>query len=241
MTTRISDVNPDTIGTDLVDDSRALVQRIGSDAVVLRSTHDLEHAVLEREQIGAAMKRVEQFFSPIKRMAYELHRAICDRESAILAPLKAVDASRRTAISAYKEQQDAERRERELALSEQRQREEQARAANEAAALEHAGHHELAAAVLSEAIDAPPPVVSLRDETADIVGLKFRRRWLWRYSGGPKDVTKTPPAIIARTMKLIPREFLVLDTRKVGQYATAMKHAGTIPGIEIYSVDDPVR
>ena len=237
---KVSDVDPVTAGSELEATAQSLSLRLGT-AVVIRSTADLEQAVEDRVYIGDAITRVETFFTPLKQMAHKLHATLCERERTILAPLKAVDASRRTAISAYKEQQDAERRERELALSDQRQREEQARAASEAAALEHAGQRELAAAVLAEAIDAPPPVVTLPDVTTTVTGLKFRRRWLWRYSGGPKDVTKTPPAIIARTMKLIPREFLVLDARKVGQYATAMKHAGTIPGIEIYSVDDPVR
>ena len=240
MTTKLADVDPERAGTELEVTARSLSQRLG-DGVVIRSTGDLERAVQDRATIGDAITRVETFFTPLKQMAHKLHATLCERERTILAPLRAVDTARRSAITAYKEQQDAERRERERALSEQRQREEQARAANEAAALEHAGHHELAAAVLSEAIDAPPPVVALPDATADIVGLRFRRRWLWRYSGGPKDVTKTPPAVVARTMKLIPREFLILDVRKVGQYATAMKSAGNIPGIEIYSVDEPVR
>ena len=64
--------------------------------------------------------------------------------------------------------------------------------------------HELAEAVLAEAIDAPPTVVSLPDATKTVAGLKFRRRWLWRYAGGPKNVTDTPQAVVARTMAIIP-------------------------------------
>jgi hypothetical protein len=238
--TKLADVNPDTAGTELELTAQALSQQLGT-ALVIRSTADLEQAVIDRRTIGDAITRVETFFAPLKQMAYKLHATLCDRERTILAPLRAVDTTRRTAISDYKAAQDAARREQELVLAAQAQREEQARAAAEAAALEGAGHRELADAVLAEAINAPAPIVTVRDETADVAGLNFRRRWLWRYAGGPKDVTATPPQVIARTMKLIPREFLMIDTRKVGAYAKAMKTAANIPGIEIYSVDDPVR
>lgn len=239
MSARLLDVNPDTVGDELRDDALQLVQRIGNDP--LQSTVDLEQAVIDRELIGGAIRRVEQFFGPLKKMAYDLHRAICDRENAIAKPLRALDKQRAGAISAYKALRDRERDEREQALSEQRRREAEAHAAAEAAQLEARGQPELAAAVVAEAIAAPAPAVSLPDETKSVEGLKFRRRWLWRYVGGPADVSATPAPIVARTLAIIPREFLTLDEVKLNGYARAMKSAGKIPGIEIYSVDDPVR
>jgi hypothetical protein len=78
---------------------------------------------------------------------------------------------------------------------------------------------------VEEALTAPAPVVVLPDTTKTVEGLKFTRRWLWR-------VTQE---------RLVPREYLCLDDKKIGAYARAMKGSGQIPGIEIYFVDDPVR
>ena len=52
---------------------------------------------------------------------------------------------------------------------------------------------------------------------------------------------QTPPTVIARTMKLLPREFLIPDEKKIGAYARSMKGSGAIPGVDIYYVDDPTR
>ena len=233
----LRDVNPDTLGDDLAVASTDLVRRLG--APPLATTADLEQAVLDRDQIGAVMKRVEAYFAPLKKMAYDLHRAICDREGAILKPLKAHDADRAGAIRDYKARVDRERDEQQRQLAEQARRDAEARAALEAAALEAAGQPELAAAVVDEAIARPAPVVSVPDPTRGIA--KFRRRWCWRYAGGPADVAMTPAAVVQRTLAILPREYLTVDESKVGAYARAMKGAGKIPGIEIYSVDDPVR
>jgi len=93
--------------------------------------------------------------------------------------------------------------------------------------------------VLEEAISAPPPVVALRDETRGIA--KFVRRYRWRYAGGPEAVEQTPPALVARTLAIIPRDFCCVDEVKLGAYTRAMKGSASVPGIEFFHVDDPVR
>lgn len=240
MTTHLADLNPDTAGAELEISTQSMVRRLGT-ATVLTSTADLEQAVMDRTAIGEAIRNVEGFFEEPKRLAHRMWQLLCTRERTILAPLKAVDADRKAAISAYKEAEDRARQAREREQAEIRRREAEAQATAEAAALESAGQPEVAAAVLAEALVAPAPVVSLPDATKGVEGLKFRRRWCWRYAGGPRDVAATPAAVQARALAMIPREFLTLDETKVGAYARAMKAAGKIPGIEIYAVDDPVR
>ena len=111
----------------------------------------------------------------------------------------------------------------------------------EAAALERAGEHALAEAVIAESLSAPDPIVVLQDATKQVEGLKFTRRYCWRFSGGPKEVEKTPPEVLLRAMQLVPRDFLMPDAKKIGAYARSMKGAGKVPGIEFYHVDDPTR
>jgi hypothetical protein len=177
------------------------------------------------------MKSVERFFEPLKRMAHQLHAALCTREKTILAPLRTLDDEKRQAMAAYKLQQDRERRRQEQELAAAQQREREAQTLHEAAQLEHQGEHAMAAAVVAEAIAAPPPVVVLADATKTISDLKFRTTWKWRYVGGDK----------ARALALLPREYLTPDESKISAHATSMKGSASIPGIEFFSEELPVR
>jgi hypothetical protein len=217
-----------SVGGELAVSTSALALMLADCRVT--SMDELERAVHDRQELGAATKRVADFFTPLKTMAHRLHKALCDRENEILGPLLQLDRAKREAISVFKAEQDRIRLEAERVAADQQRRERDAAAAHEAAALERAGERELATAVLEEAITTPAPVVALPDVTRQVSGLKFTRRWLWRYAGG-----------IARAMKLLPREFLTPDEKKIGAYARAMKGSGSIPGVEIYYVDDPVR
>lgn len=227
-------------GAELEETTMSLAQRLRT-SVEIRDTVDLEQAVADRQSIGDAIARVEDHFEPLTKAAYHTHRLLCDRRKDILAPLQKVDQVLSRAISAYKLAADREREAREQALSEQRRKDEQERAASAAAALESSGQPELAAAVISEAIAAPAPAVSLPDTTKDVRGLKFRRYFRWRYAGGPADISQTPGTVVLRTMSVVPREFLTLDVQKISAYASAMKQAAKIPGIEFYYTDEPVR
>lgn len=210
------------VGVELADSTSTL-------AASLAETPSLERAVVDRQAIAAAVERVTEFFGPFKAMAFKLHRALCDRENAILAPLRQLDTDKRDAIREFKRKEDEARRDAERAEAERRFREQQARVEEEALALERAGHMGTAAAVRSEAATAPLPVVVLPDKTKTVV--QFRRRYLWRYAGGD----------IAKASALVPREYLTVDERAISAYARAMMGRGAIPGIEFYTVDDPIR
>jgi hypothetical protein len=226
-------------GDELVAEAAALVDTLQAPVIVDRA--GLERVVGARTRLAEALARVVAYFAPLKAMAYKLHRAICDREAAIRAPLDRLDAQYRTAIADFKAAEDRERRAQEVAIAEAQRVAREADAAREAAALESQGEHALAAAVVAEAISAPAPVVALPDVTQGIDGLTFTRRWHWRYAGGPADVKDTPPHLVARALDLVPREFLMIDEKKLGQYVRAMKASARIPGIECYETVDPVR
>jgi hypothetical protein len=228
------------VGGELEQVTTALVQRLRPDLVIV-TTGDLEQAVIDRQQIGDAIAHVEFVFADLVKAAYKTHRLLCDRRRDLLAPLLRIDDVLASAISNFKTRADREREARERQLAEEQREQDQARAAAEAAHLESSGQPELAASVISEAIAAPLPTVVVEDPLRQVDGLKFRRYWRWRFASGPTDVTRTPGPVIARAMQLVPREFLMVDARKVSAYASAMKSAGKIPGLDIYFVDEPVR
>lgn len=227
------------VGGELARASETLALQLVPTAIA--DTAALEQAVRDRQTLGAAIQRVEVFFAPLKKMAHDLHKALCTRETEILAPLQRVDAIKRGAISSYKAAQDRIREAEEQRLAELRRQEEEQRAALEAAALERSGDRELAAAVLEEAIARPAPVVVLPDVVRQVEGLSFVRRWLWKFSGGPADIKQTPPHLLVRSLGLVPREFLMLDEKKVNAHVRAHKGSTKIPGITVFFVDDPRR
>jgi len=199
--------------------------------VAITTPDELQVAVLERQAIGDGLKKIAAFFEPIKAAAYRLHRELCAREAALTAPLLERDRARARAMQAFRTRIDQERRQREEELAAEERRRLEAHAAAEAAALERDGAHADAAAVLEEAITAPAPVVRAPDPLADVAGYKTRREYRWRYAGDD-------PAAAAR---VIPREYLSVDEKKIGAFARAMKGTGTIPGVEFYAVDVPIR
>jgi hypothetical protein len=214
-----------TAGGELVTQAEALVARLGAKPIA--TLGELEGAVRDRQTIGDQVKAVEEFFYPLKRLAYQLHKALCDREGAILAPLRRLDEDKRQAMTAYKAAEDRARRAREAELAEA-----QRQARETQAIAERDGDRAMAAAVVAEAIAAPAPVVVLPDATKTITGLKFRRVWKWRLQAG-----LTP----AQALERIPRAYLMLDEKKLNAHAASMKESAAIAGIEFYFEDAPVR
>jgi hypothetical protein len=217
--------DPMTVGADLAATTQALAVRLADARVVDLVT--LDQAVQARALIAEKQKQVTEFFRPVKAAAYATWKLLCGREAEVLAPLIERDQALRTGISDYKAAADRIRRDHERALVDAARIERERVAAIEAAAHEAAGEPALAALVLDEAIAAAPPVVVLPDATKAVAGLKFTRRWLWRYAPNGEA--------------LLPREFLMPDDKKIGGYVRSMKASGQIPGVEIYFVDDPVR
>jgi len=233
MTAPVLDItNPDAIGTDLETSSRQLAVAIAASSTI-ETRDDAAMAVADRQKIADLRKTVVEYFAPIKSMAHQLHKKICDRENAILGPLDARDRAVRDALGTFTRAQDAIRIAAEQAEADRRKAAQQATAVHEAAILESSGMPDLAAAIVEDAITAPPPVVTLPDVARSVPGLKFRKVWKWRYAGTAADRE--------RVLLLIPRQFLAVDEVKVNSYVRAMKSSGSIPGIDIYSVDEPVR
>lgn len=101
-----------------------------------------DDAFRQAGEFGRALKQkaheVTQFFKPMKDDAYRAHKTICDREKAMLAPLRNAEQMVKRAMNLYTEAQERRRREEEEALRKAAQAEADRKLA-EAAALEKAG------------------------------------------------------------------------------------------------------
>ena len=81
---------------------------------------------------------VTSFFKPMKDSAHQAHKAICDREKAMLKPLKNAEAVVKKAMSDYFTEQERKRQEAEAAARRAAEAERE-RKLQEAAELESAG------------------------------------------------------------------------------------------------------
>ena len=79
-----------------------------------------DDAFRQAGEFGRALKQkaheVTQFFKPMKDDAYRAHKTICDREKAMLAPLRNAEQMVKKAMNIYTEAQERKRREEEEAL-----------------------------------------------------------------------------------------------------------------------------
>ena len=128
---------------------------IESDAKQLVITNDeqYEQAAEMARTIKTRQKMVTDYFGPMKKAAHDAHKAVCDHESEILAPLKNAEKMCKQAMGAYqlKKQQEARRQEEEMRRIAQ---EEAARKLEEAAQAETKGDQEAANAAMQEALVA---------------------------------------------------------------------------------------
>lgn len=169
---------------------------------------------------------VTTFFKPMKDSAYQAHRAVCDREKAMLTPLKNAEAAIKKTMGEYLMEQERKRREAEEAARRAAE-EERERKLREAAALEAAGDKAGAEAAMTEAV--------VMDEAANysapaiskpkVSGVSASKDW---------EITGIDP-------KTVPLVFSGVELRPVDQAAVmrlirASKGKIEIPGISYREV-----
>jgi len=122
----------------------------------------------------ALISKVKEFFEPMKRSAHEAHQAVCARERESLEDPLAVERITKAKLATYEQEQekirDAERRRRE---QEERAKEVD-RLLAEAVDLEAAGDKDEAAAIVTRAIEDPPPAPLVTVEKPIVAGVSYR-------------------------------------------------------------------
>jgi hypothetical protein len=241
-----------------------LKQEFSQRIVALLQTADIavvdkascESAVALRSTIGAIVKEIRAGFEDEKAYYFTQHREVCAEENALVLQLldpknasspDTIDGKLYRAIQDWTTAEDERRRAEERRLDEEQRQANEASATAEAAAAEAGGDHALAAAIIEEAIHAPMSVVVLPNVRTEVAGLKTKEDWRWRFTGGPTppkqaDILKTTPSpILAKAMKLIPRDYCQPDVKAITHHVNSMKAKAAIPGVEVYMVKVPVR
>lgn len=137
-------------------EEQALTQEVTDlefQAEALAVTTDEEYQ--QAAEFGKAIKQkaavVTEFFKPMKDSAYQAHKAICDREKTMLAPLKNAEAIVKKTMGVYVTEQERKRREQEEALRRAAEAERE-RLLKEAAEKEKAGDADGTEELLAEAV-----------------------------------------------------------------------------------------
>lgn len=90
--------------------------------IVIKNNEDYKNAGEFLKQVKAQEKIIVEHFADMKEQAHKAHKAICDKESAYLKPLKAVTNEIKTLMSNYSAEQEKRRIEAMLRLAQEKEK-----------------------------------------------------------------------------------------------------------------------
>lgn len=122
-----------------------------AESMVVTTDEEYQQAAEFGKTIKQKAAVVTEFFKPMKDSAYQAHKAICDREKTMLAPLKNAETIVKKTMGVYVTEQERKRREQEEALRRAAEAERE-RLLKEAAEKEKAGDADGTEELLAEAV-----------------------------------------------------------------------------------------
>lgn len=211
-------------------------------AIVIRTADDYKQAADFKITLAGWRKKITEEFAPMKEAAHKAHKAITAKEGEYLKPITDAEATLKTSIIKWQDEQEAIRRieqarieaeARAAAEADRKRREEEAaaiRKAEEEAALNAAiaaGADDVAplppvGAYIEPAPYIPPPVAAPTYEK--VTGLGITRRW----SAEVFDIKKLCRAVADG---VVPESYVLPNQVALNQRATADKQSMVIPGV----------
>jgi hypothetical protein len=208
------------------------------------------------------VKRLKAIFEPICAARYERHKRATQLLADKIRGFEQVKRRASELIGAYDVEQERKRREEENRLQceadaeAKRIHDEQVKLANEegkrlsedqaladAAELAAAGDHKAAEQVLNNPAPVPvyvPPVftppVILQKSVPKAAGKSSITVYDWRVKQSQKCRAVAPhkPEECSICLEEVPRQYLILDTKTIGQLVKATKEKTAIPGIDVF-------
>lgn len=204
------------IPTDVERDPPALLN--WANRLVISTQDDYEDAADGLKLVKLAGKKITDFFRPLKQKVDESKRALLDAERKLLGPLDQAEIKAKHAMLVWQKAQDAARQEEQRKL--QSAVDERARVQRETLEFEAAfsTDQQLKAQAAAEAARVVAPLVTV-PEAPKVAGVQTRKTWKCRVVNAD----------------LIPRDFLMIDQKKLDAYARAMREAAKVPGAEFWA------
>jgi hypothetical protein len=189
-----------------------------ADQIDVVDAEDYEMACSFLTLIATRKKQVGETFDPIVQKAHSAWQEAIAQRRKFLDPLEKAEVNVKGKVSFWRIDQERIRREEEHRLAAIAKKEADDRAIAEAEALEANGEPELAAMVLQEAAEAPPPVVVAMSNVPKQDGIAKKTTWKFRIVNAA----------------LIPRELMSPDEVKIGAIVRTQKNLTKIPGVQAY-------
>jgi len=178
--------------------------------------------------VAGLYKEAEEWFKPMKQAAAKAHKEICTKENSVLQPLESAKQYLSRQIGAFDERVERERLAEEARLQEEARKQAQAEADRlaqenaiaDAISLERDGDVAGAMAVLNHPapVEVYVPPVIVQREVPKTQGVSAAVAWKFKITNEA----------------LIPREYLMVDEKKLGAVVRAMKDKTSIPGVAAY-------
>ena len=169
--TVVATVVPEELSTGVVDDKEkkmtddvAVIERTAG-SLVIDSKEAYEKAVELGRTIQTKTGDVKDFFKPMKDAAHKVHKEICEREKAVLAPLERAKKVLQNAVGEYQMAEERKRKEEEERLRLEAQAEAE-RSLKEAIEAEATGDEEAAQSALMDAQFAESMACSAKVESS---------------------------------------------------------------------------
>jgi len=157
----------------------------------------------------------DTFNKPIKQSIDYLKKQVLDREKMVAEPLERAEIQYlKPAMAEYDRKKSEERRIKEEMMRAEFVRKEEEGKILLAEQFAKQGNSEEADRILNEKINVP--VLSIAENKVE--GISFSEIWRFEIENGD----------------LIPKEYLLVDEKKIGQVVRALKDKCNIPGIRVY-------
>ena len=212
----------------ILPDARALVKEGGD---MLNEARQFRvSSVSAYEQVGTKLqlikglgRKIAETFDPHIKRAFDAHRALVAEKSRAMEPLNAAEATFKTAMLTFQQQQEKERREQQARLEEEARKEREKLEARAAKAAEK-GKEEKAAELLAQAATVATPVLETR--VPNVAGISTRSTW--------KAVLQSKSELIkAVAAGAVPETCLDANMVVLNQMARALKSEMKYPGVVV--------
>ena len=192
-----------------------------AESLVILSDEDYASAGEFGRLLKQKAAEVTNFFKPMKDSAYQAHKAVCDREKAMLTPLKNAEKAVKKAMGDYYAEQERKRQEAEAAARRAAEAERE-RKLQEAAELESAGDGAGAEAAMTEAMvmDEAAAYTVPAVSKPKVAGVSTAKDW---------EITSIDPKTVPLALAGV--ELRPVDTAAVMRLIRASKGTIEIPGV----------
>jgi hypothetical protein len=185
---------------------------------VIEDLSDYEFSLSIAEEAKSRQNAITAFFAGSKKLAFDLHRAICKMETDLLQPYMQIERLIKDRRYNWRQAEEQKRLKAEADARRVAHEAEQQRLLDEAATLEREGEKEAAEVVLEQAQTVQPPTTVLQSTVPKQAGSSIRKKFSFRIDDPEK----------------VSRQFCSPDEKKLRAWVNAYGDGQKLEGVTIF-------